>query len=139
MIPLISTIRSDGSAKCSASQPVSANKRARGSFGSTFSPFTCPEPIRSSSLCQASHLPTLTSIRDPACHSEPFVCHAERSEASQGKLLEESPLRMTSEPRVLSDCNELGEPLEWMRQRVGMRRGSTVVLAEEDGHVLCRV
>jgi len=40
-------------------------------------------------------------------------------------------LRMTSEPRVLSDCNELGEPLEWMRQRVGMRWGSTVVLAEE--------
>ena len=41
---------------------------------------------------------------------------------------------MTSEPRVLSDCNELSEPLEWMRQRVGMRCCSMVVLAEEDKH-----
>ena len=31
--------------------------------------------------------------KQSACHSEPFVCHPERSEGSQGKLREESQLR----------------------------------------------
>jgi uncharacterized protein YktB (UPF0637 family) len=37
---------------------------------------------------------------------------------------------MTNEPEVVNDCNELSEPLEWMRQRVGMRLRHMVVLAE---------